>query len=101
MNDEKTTSSVEESSDIEMLRPPVNQAMRVLDRSLFTRNIPTLAAVISDPSQITHYRNVLQRDALHMDRIKSVQPVKDGSGQLQKALILRPGVKRHGEYRRS
>ena len=79
-----------------MFRPPVNRAMRVLDRSFFQKSIPISAARIRDNKQISKYRAELGHDTLRLDRMLIVRHVRDPEGQEAKALLLRPEVKQDG-----
>ena len=85
-----------ESSDSAMFRPPVNRAMRVLDRSFFQKSVPISAARIRDKKQISKYRAELGHDMLRLDRMQTVRSVRDSEGKEAKALLLRPEVKQDG-----
>lgn len=85
-----------ESPDLTMFRPPVNHAMRALDRSFFQKSIPISAARIRDNRQISKYRTELGHDLLKLDRMQIVRSVRGPEGQEAKALLLRPEVKRDG-----
>ncbi|KAI9819532.1 MAG: tRNA(m(1)G37)methyltransferase [Pycnora praestabilis] len=80
-----------------MFRPPINRAMRSLDRSFFRKDILIAAAGIRDTKKISDIRAELRksRDMLRMERIASVQPYPmDGNpANGRKCLLLRPGVK--------
>ena len=81
---------------VEMIRPPINRAMRVLDRSFFRKKIPTIAAVIQDPKQISQFKSELRRDTLHIDRLQAIRPLLDANGRVtgKKALMLGLEVKK-------
>lgn len=79
-----------------MFRPPINRAMRALDRSFFRKSIPLSAAKIRDNKQISKYRTELGHDLLRLDRIPAVRSVRDSEGQEAKALLLKPEVKPDG-----
>lgn len=85
-----------ESPESAMFRPPVNRAMRVLDRSFFQKSIPISAARIRDTKQISKCRAELGRDTLKLDRLQSIRSIRDSEGQETKALLLRPEVKQDG-----
>lgn len=85
-----------ESLESAMFRPPINRAMRALDRSFFRKSIPLSAARIRDNKQISRYRTELGRDLLKLDRTPAVRSVKDSEGQEAKALLLRPEVRPDG-----
>ncbi|EAW09394.1 tRNA (guanine) methyltransferase [Aspergillus clavatus NRRL 1] len=85
------------SSDLpEMFRPPVNRAMRVLDRSFFRKTIPLSAATVFQNSDISKVRGELHKskDLLTLPRLTSIRDVaeQDG-GQVKKALLLREEIK--------
>lgn len=82
----------EPSSTYDMFRPPINRAMRALDRSFFEKSIPISAARISDNKQISKYRTELGHDLLRLDRVSAVRSVRDSDGQEGKALLLKPEV---------
>ena len=83
---------------LDMIKPPVNQAMRTLDRSRFTTRVPLVAAVITDNKQISDIRRQLTEETAKFGRLQSVRPVKDGSGILRKALLLRPEIRKNGIF---
>ena len=85
-----------ESPESAMFRPPVNRAMRVLDRSFFQKSIPISAARIRDNKQISKCRAELGHDTLKLDRLQSIRSIRDSEGQETKALLLRPEVKQDG-----
>ena len=85
-----------QSPESAMFRPPINRAMRTLDRSFFQKSIPLSAARIRDNKQISKYRTELGHDLLKLDRMSAVRPVRDSEGQEAKALLLRPEVKPDG-----
>ena len=78
----------------EMFRPPVNRAMRILDRSYFKKDVPLAAARVLDNSQINRLRILLHQDLLQIDRMQNVRPdpeendVKMG----RRALLMRPDI---------
>lgn len=81
----------------DMFRPPINRAMRVLDRSFFKKNIPLSAARIFDMKQIPKVRAELGQDLLHLDRLQSVQNVEISPGHVAKALLLRTDIVKDGK----
>lgn len=83
-----------------MIRPPVNRAMRTLDRSFFRRSVPLSAARVFKPSDISNVRKELTKsnDLLVLPRISSVREVKDQDGELRKALLLRETLKADGGF---
>ncbi|KAF9892853.1 tRNA(m(1)G37)methyltransferase [Aspergillus nanangensis] len=83
------------NSDIPtMFRPPVNRAMRVLDRSFFKKTIPLSAATIFKPSDISRVRGELHksRDLLALPRLSSIQEVRTEDA-VKKCLLLKEEVK--------
>lgn len=80
-----------------MFRPPVNRAMRTLDRSFFRKTIPLSAARVFKPSDISKVRkDLLNNDLLVLPRISSIREVKEQDGSVLKALLLRENVKVDG-----
>jgi tRNA (guanine37-N1)-methyltransferase len=63
----------------DMFAPPVNRAMKVLDRSFFQKTVPTSAARIFNPKDISRCRNELDkgRDSLGISRISPVKSDPD------------------------
>lgn len=53
-----------------MFRPPVNRAMRVLDRSFFKKTVPVSAATVLENKNISAVRKTLasSKDALDLPR---------------------------------
>ena len=82
----------------EMFRPPVNRAMRVLDRSFFKKNVPLSAAQVRDRKQISKLRIELQKDVLKLERMQIVQNVPVAPGEVGKALLLRPEIRSEGAW---
>ncbi|KAE8349815.1 hypothetical protein BDV28DRAFT_160168 [Aspergillus coremiiformis] len=77
-----------------MFRPPVNRAMRVLDRSFFKKTVPLSAATVLKTSDISRVRGQLHksRDLLALPRASSIREVKVND-EMKKCLLLREGVK--------
>ena len=73
----------------DMFAPPVNHAMRVLDRSFFSKTIPLAAALVLDNTQIHATRQQLKQDILDVGKVHSV--VEDPSSSY-KALLLGPRI---------
>ncbi|KKK12147.1 tRNA (guanine) methyltransferase Trm5, partial [Aspergillus ochraceoroseus] len=83
------------SSDLPaMFRPPVNRAMRVLDRSFFKKTIPLSAATVFKASDISNVRKELlkSRDLLSLPRLSAIREVKQDD-VVRKCLLLREGIK--------
>lgn len=103
-------------SDRDMLpaifRPPVNRAMRVLDRSFFRKTIPLSAATVFENSNISRVRSELAKshDLLTLPRLNIIRPApasapapagqtaegKKSNDPTRKCLILREGIKHDG-----
>lgn len=81
----------------EMFRPPVNRAMRVLDRSFFKRTIPLSAATVLKATDISNVRNQLlkNKEALALPRLNIIREVKTDD-LVRKCLLLREGIKHDG-----
>lgn len=84
----------------EMFAPPVNRAMRVLDRSFFQKVVPTSAARIFNTKDISRCRKELEksRDALLLHRIQTVRPdpSEERASKGGKCILLRPDLSRNG-----
>ena len=92
-------SSTEATTD--MFAPPVNRAMKVLDRSFFQKTIPTSAARIFNPKDISRCRKELtaSKDTLPSNRIDPIRADPDlgRATKGSKCLLLRPEVVHSGE----
>lgn len=82
----------------EMFRPPVNRAMRTLDRSFFRKTVPVSAAKIFQNSEISRVRKALanKKELLVLPRLNVVRELQDQDG-VKKALLLREDMKHDGE----
>ncbi|KAF2723097.1 hypothetical protein K431DRAFT_283264 [Polychaeton citri CBS 116435] len=80
----------------EMFRPPVNRAMRVLDRSFFRKTLPISAARVQENQNISKVRKQLEqsRDALMQERLGTVHPDPDPEMAKagKKCILLKPEV---------
>ncbi|KAL8826697.1 MAG: hypothetical protein Q9191_003644 [Dirinaria sp. TL-2023a] len=74
-----------------MFGPPVNRAMRILDRSFFNKKIPLAAARVLDRKTISKYRSTLGNDLLSIDRVAIVR--QDPYQHDLKILLLNPKIK--------
>lgn len=83
-----------------MFRPPVNRAMRTLDRSFFRRSVPLSVARVFKTSDISNVRKDLikSRDILLLPRISPIREVKDQDGKVWKAMLLREDLKVDGRF---
>ena len=84
----------------EMFRPPVNHAMRVLDRTFFNKRVPLTAARVLDNKQISQCRAELGDAMLHLERLANVRPDPEaGSAKSgKKSLLLRPDIRFDGMH---
>ncbi|KAB8356677.1 hypothetical protein FH972_024253 [Carpinus fangiana] len=75
-----------------MFRPPVNRAMRILDRSFFQKDVHLAAARIFDVRNISRIRAELQKskDILARRAVMPVQP--DPVDVSKKCILLRPDI---------
>ena len=80
-----------ETANADMFRPPINRAMRVLDRSYFQKKIPLAAAKVLQKKQIAKCRADLTHDLLKVERVSVVRD--DPVEKDQKALLLKPEIK--------
>lgn len=85
------------SINADMFRPPINRAMRVLDRSYFRKTVPIYAVRVPDVREIVKLKAKLGHDVLKLERMQNVQKIKDKRGLPGKLLLLRPEVRREGE----
>ena len=88
-----------ESDLEEMLRPPINRAMKVLDRPFFKKTIPTSVARVVDRQQISKCRSQLKQDLLKLDRMQVIKTLRDDDGGEIKAFLLQPSIKPDGVFR--
>ena len=81
----------------EMFLPPVNRAMRTLDRSFFRKTIPISAARVFKTSDISKVRGELykSKDILSLPRLNIVRDISD-QGVTAKALLLREDLRHDG-----
>ncbi|KAF4309805.1 putative tRNA methyltransferase trm5 protein [Botryosphaeria dothidea] len=84
-------------SEDAMFRPPVNRAMRVLDRSFFQKTFPISAARVANNKDISLVRKALEKskDVLAARRLQSVQPdpLPELAAKGRKCVLLRPDIK--------
>jgi tRNA (guanine37-N1)-methyltransferase len=85
----------------DMFTPPAARAMKVLDRSFFKKTIPTSAARIFNPKDISRCRKELtaSHDTLPNNRVDPIRPDVDPerAAKGSKCLVLRPEVVHNGE----
>ena len=83
-----------------MFRPPVNRAMRLLDRAFFSKDCPISAARIFDIKNVSRIRNdfAKSKDILVLRQIMPIKPDPDAYSSVnRKCLLLRPEIKHDGE----
>ena len=82
----------------DMFRPPVNRAMRVLDRSFFRKTFPISAATVFKNSEISKTRQELVKsnDLLVIPKLNSIREVKESDDVVRKCLLLREDIKHNG-----
>lgn len=84
----------------DMFAPPVNRAMKVLDRAFFQKTVPTSAARIFNPRDIARCRTELDRskDSLGLSRITPIRsdPSDEHAKKGSKCILLRPEVLHNG-----
>ena len=79
-----------ENTKVDMFRPPINRAMRVLDRSYFQKKVPLAAAKVLQKKQIAKCRAELMDDLLKLERVSIVRD--DAVEKGHKALLLKPEI---------
>lgn len=83
----------------DMFAPPVNRAMKVLDRSFFQKTVKTSAARVFNPKDISRVRADLMRsrDTLQ-SRLGAIRPDADAARAAKgvKCLLLKPEVVHNG-----
>lgn len=83
-----------------MFRPPVNRAMRVLDRPFFRKSVALSAAGVFKDSDISRCRAELikSRDLVQVPNLSTIQDLSDPGSGINKCLLLREGVKHDGGW---
>ncbi|KAL8940954.1 MAG: hypothetical protein Q9216_002523 [Gyalolechia sp. 2 TL-2023] len=91
--------SAQTTHSAEMFRPPINRAMRTLDRSFFKKELNLASACVPDKKNIASCQKDLSRDILKLERLPSIRPapstVNADSGA--RCLLLRPEVRTDDE----
>ncbi|KAL9601380.1 MAG: hypothetical protein Q9219_002556 [cf. Caloplaca sp. 3 TL-2023] len=77
-----------------MFRPPINRAMRTLERSFFQKEFRLASACVLDKKQIASCQKILSSDILKLERLPPIRPVPSGilTDSSAKCLILRPEI---------
>jgi tRNA (guanine37-N1)-methyltransferase len=76
--------------------PPVQRAMRVLDRSVFKKSIPTSAARVFNPKDISRVQKECSADLLRLKRVQLMP--EDPENKPKKLILFRPEVKHDGIF---
>lgn len=87
-----------------MFRPPVNRAMRVLDRPFFKKTVPLASATVMETRNIGPFLNELEKtkDLLNKPRVIPVHPVQEvkqedeAADRRRKCLLLKEEIKADG-----
>lgn len=77
--------------DDNMFRPPVNRAMRALDRPFFQKTIPLAAARVLQAKNIAKCRTDLHDELLKLERVSAVK--QDQQRKDSKVLLLKPEIR--------
>ncbi|WEW58592.1 tRNA(m(1)G37)methyltransferase [Emydomyces testavorans] len=98
--EDTSTKSVLSSPDScsDMFRPPINRAMRVLDRSFFRKTVPLSAATVLETKNIFRIKNKLTKsnDILALLRllpVRKLQTIRNEADKGRKCLLLREGIR--------
>ena len=85
-------------SSTDMFRPPINRAMRVLDRAFFQQDVNIAAACVMDSKNIATYRNKLHNNILKLERLPPIRPVPSNisADKNSKCLLLKPDTRLDG-----
>lgn len=84
------------TESVDMFRPPVNRAMRTLDRAFFRRRHPISAARVPELTNVSNISKALfqSKDAIHARMVHPVQ--SDPVIKSAKCVLLKPGVRHDG-----
>jgi tRNA (guanine37-N1)-methyltransferase len=84
----------------DMFRPPLNRAMRTLDRLFFSKSIPVSAARVFTNQHISQCRKELEKsaDLLQVARLSSIiqDPDVQLANQGRRCLLLKPEIRHDG-----
>jgi hypothetical protein len=82
--------------------PAAARAAKTLDRALFSRTLPTVAASVRENKLISKYRKQLEKtkEVLAVDKFDPIaaDPDEEVAGRGGKCLILRPDLKISGKF---
>lgn len=83
---------------IDMFRPPINRAMRILDRPFFQKDVHLAAACVLDSKQIATCRKELHDDILKLERLPPIRsvPPSVSTDKNSKCLLLKPSTRVEG-----
>ncbi|KAI4177926.1 MAG: hypothetical protein LQ343_000010 [Gyalolechia ehrenbergii] len=78
-----------------MFRPPINRAMRTLDRSFFQKELNLASARVLDKKKIASCQKDLSEDILKLERLQPIRPVPAtvNADCGARCLLLRPQVR--------
>lgn len=94
---ETMSSGIGSEAIYDMIRPPVNRFMKVLDRSCFQKEIRLCAAQILDPKDIHHTMAELRSETFRKPSLKKLVMLP-GYHWESKALLLEPHIKSEGMH---
>ena len=92
--------SLQNPPSIDMFRPPIHRAMRILDRPLFQKDVHLAAACVLDSKQIATYRKELHDDLLKLERLPPIRsvPPSVSTDKSSKCLLLKPSTRVDGKW---
>ncbi|KAI4124535.1 MAG: hypothetical protein LQ338_004746 [Usnochroma carphineum] len=81
-----------------MFRPPINRAMKTLDRSFFKKDLDLAAACVVDRKKIASFQKELSKDILKLERLPPTRPVPSNvtADSSARCLLLKPEVQVDG-----
>ena len=90
--------SAQTAASADMFRPPINWAMKTLDRSFFHKEIMLAAACILDKKNIWMHRKELSRDVLQIPKVTPIQEITSDllPDKTARGLILNPNIRIEG-----
>ena len=96
----RSSDSPEQASG-EMIRPPVNYAMRMLDRAFFRKDLALTAARVTDKKLLGSVLRSLEKskDVLRLERFPSIVSDPDTAAHEDgKCVLLRSDIRVEGTY---
>ncbi|KAL8916316.1 MAG: hypothetical protein Q9208_008583 [Pyrenodesmia sp. 3 TL-2023] len=93
------TQSARPTPSADMFRPPINRAMRTLDRTFFKKEFDLASACVLDRKRISACRQNLSKDILVLERLQPVRPVPSGItvDSSARCLLLKPEIRINDE----